>query len=237
MLLVHPRWRVTTSRTRQCVGLLFSVAAAWLAAAADHPPLADLPGIISSADLESGVVPLKAADLEFYMKIQRATLERYQHPPASDLTDMAEAKRLIQRQLAAQLKVVADMKAGNTQAAAADMDKLTPAEAATLGRGTALSHGRVDELVAAEAGMPVNQWDKLSSEVQRAAGLDGNTGYGSAGTGMSSKLTPDQQARAQAISHARASNRSLVAPSVPELKRIKAAIDPIVVDRAQHAGP
>jgi hypothetical protein len=208
------------------------VSALGIVDAVSAPPHPDLPGIISSADLESGVVALKAADVQIYVRIMRTTLDRYQHPTAKDLADMAEAKRLMQRQMAAQVKVAEDMKAGNSQKAMADMNQLTAAESAALDRGNALSRGGVAALVAGEAGLPQDQWDKLSMVVQRAAGLDGDTGSGSGETG-SIALTPAQRARAQDIQRVRTANKEIVAPIVPELRRLKSMTDPIILERVQ----
>jgi hypothetical protein len=234
----HGRWNFNRLTALNGAWLLWILSAPGFAATANHAPRTDLPGIISSKDLESGVAALKAADVEFYVTVMRATLERYQHPSAKDLADMAEAKRLTQRQMAAQAKVAEDMKAGNSQKAMADMFQPTPEEAAALDRGNALARGGVADLVAGEAGMPLNQWDKLSNVVQHAAGLDGDTGSGSGDAGQTSTLTPAQQVRAQDIQRVRAANRDLVAPSVPELKRLKSATDAIILERVQKiSGP
>jgi hypothetical protein len=52
---------------------------------ATQPPTKALPGVISAKDLYSGTVALKPADVQFYLKIERAALDGYQHPTSEDL--------------------------------------------------------------------------------------------------------------------------------------------------------
>ena len=134
-----------------------------------HKPLTDLPGITSDKDLASGVVPLKPADVQFYIKIMRATLDRYQHPTPQDAADIAEVKRLHQLQTLGQSKMAEDMKAGNMQKAMNDMFHPTPEQQATLDRGEALL-GDAPQMLAKDAGMPGRQWSALYQVVEHAAG-------------------------------------------------------------------
>jgi len=50
--------------------------------------------------------------VEFYLLIMRAAVERYQHPTAEDVADIAETERLRQLLSAAQAKIAADSQAG-----------------------------------------------------------------------------------------------------------------------------
>jgi hypothetical protein len=173
--------------------------------------------------LQSGVVPLKPPDVGFYMKIMQAALDRYQHPTAKDLADIAEAKRLRQLQLIGQAKMTEDFKAGNMQKGAEDMFHPTPEQSATMDRAAALTGG-VPEMLAMDAGMPSGQWDELQRRVEYAAGIDNRSGYGSGDSGQAPALTPEQKARVSALLRTEAANKDLVAPSAGEIKRLSALV-------------
>jgi len=203
-------------------------------AAASHKTLTDLPGITSQKDLASGVVPLKPADVQFYIKNMQATLDRYQHPTPQDLADIAEAKRLRQLQVLAQTKMAEDMKAGNMQKAMnEDMFHPTPEQQATLDRGNALTYNGLAQMLAKDTGMPGGQWDMLSQVVEYAAGVDATTGYGSGDDGPGSKPTTEQLAYAANRRRVAAANQALVAHDAPAIKRLHSLVMQAAADRAQ----
>jgi hypothetical protein len=202
--------------------------------AAESPLPTGAPGLTSEKELDSGLVALKPTDVQFYLKTKQATLDRYQHPTPKDRADIAEAKRLDQAQGIAQAKMVADMQAGNMQKAAADALRLTPEQQATSDRGHDLaSYDGVSKILAKEAGMPGGQWLSLSNVVEYAARLD-DTRYGSGGDDSGvGKSTPEQLAYAANRRRISAANVALVAPSVPEIKRLQNALTQLAVTRAQ----
>jgi hypothetical protein len=195
-------------------------------------PRTDLPGVTSNSDFHNGA-PLQPADVQFYLRIQRATLDRYQHPTAQDAADIAENKRLRQAMMDAQVKVAADAQAGKSyQAMQADMFTPTPAQQAVMDRAEALLSGHVADLLAANAGMPENQWDSLSTAVETAAGLHDGDRFGS-GDDSPTTLTPEQRERAAKIIQRRADNRKLVAPDAPEIKKLAGETAQLIAARAQ----
>ena len=204
-------------------------------AAVSGKTVTDLPGITSDKDLSSGVVPLKPADVQFYIKIMRATLDRYQHPTPQDLADITEAKRLHQLQTLGQSKMAEDMKAGNMQTAMNDMFHPTPEQQATLDRDEALS-GNAPQMLAKDAGMPGGQWSALYQVVEHAAGVDAvdaptNYGYGDDSPG--GKPSAEQLAFAANRRRTSAANQGLVAPDAPEIKRLHSFVGQAASDRVQ----
>jgi hypothetical protein len=196
-------------------------------AVASHKTLTDLPGITSEKDLHSELVPLTPADVQFYMKNIKATLDRLQHPTPQDLADLAEAKRLRQLQMAGQTKMAEDMKAGNMQKAMnEDMFRPTPEQQATLER-TSVDPG----MLAKDAGMPDGQWRELSEAVEYAAG-DLRPG-GDGDDGPVAKLTAEQLAKGTKIKQIRAANQALVAPDVPEITRLRTLLGQASGERIQ----
>lgn len=228
-----PRARLLTAAV-----LAWALSPAAVIAAAGHEPPADLAGIISTKDLKSGVVPLTAADLQFYLKNLQASVARYQHPTAKDLADIAEAKRLQAVEIADQQKMAQDMKAGNTQEAMTeDMFHPTPEQSAAMDRGNAFKYGRTAEMLARDAGMGGDQWGRLSEVVERAAGLDAGTGYGSADDSPTPKPTAaqlaQQRVRVDAWRRTDAANQKLVAPDAAEIKALKNRLSQLIVAQEQ----
>ena len=203
--------------------------------AAGHKPPADMPGITSSRDLASGLVPLKPADLQFYIKILRTTVARYEHPTAKDLADIAEAKRLRAVEMTDQQNMARDLKAGNTSKAMnEDMFQPTPEQAAALERGNAFTYGSAAEIFAEDAGMRGGQWLGLSEVVERAARLNAAAGYGSADDSPTPKPTAAALARAAAWRRTAAADETLVAPSVVEIKRLKTRLTQLLMARTNQ---
>jgi hypothetical protein len=215
-----------------CAGLVWALYAASVNSAENQRPLTDLPGITSWKDLESGLVALKPADVQFYVRTMRAAVDRYQHATAKDLADIAEAKRLRKLQMIGQTKMTEDMKAGNWQKAGEDLFKPTPEQSATLDRADALI-GNVQGMLAKDAGMPVDQWDELQKTVEYAAGLD-QTGFGSGDDGPQPILTAAQKARVKELVRVRAADKDLVTPSAPEIARLYTLVGQLASDRAQN---
>lgn len=209
--------------------------------AANQNPQQDLPNVTSGKDLHSGLVPLKPADVDFYMKIMRAALDRYQHPPAQDLKDLAENQRLLHLQALGTAQMVADMKAGNNQKAMGDVFQPTPDQKAVMDRSSELQM-RLAAMLAKEAGMPREQWDNLTKAVEDASGLNDDYNsiqWGSGDTDSTFKPSADQLAKIQQATADRkrvaAANRQLVAPNAAEIKKIHDLIQPIATQRAQAA--
>ena len=126
-----------------------------------------------------------------YLRIARATADRYQHPTTQDAADIAETKRLRQTMMDAQAKLAADAQAGRSyQAMQADMFVATPAQQAVMNRGDALLSGGVADMLAANAGMPESQWDALHTAVETAAGFHEEDRFGSGEEG-SPRLLPN----------------------------------------------
>lgn len=207
------------------------LAAAFPLLASPQPPT-DLPGFTSTKDFRNGAA-LQPADVQFYLRIARATADRYQHPTTQDATDIAETKRLRQTMMDAQAKLAADAQAGRSyQAMQADMFVATPAQQAVMNRGDALLSGRVADMLAANAGMPESQWDALHTAVETAAGLHDEDRFGSGEDG-SATLTPEQRERAAKIIKRLADNRKLVALDAPEIKRLADQSKRLIAARTQ----
>jgi hypothetical protein len=211
------------------------------ASAANQYPQQDLPSVTSGKDLHSGLVPLKPADVDFYMKIMRASLDRYQHPPAQDVKDLAENQRLLHLQALGTAKMTADMKAGNTQKAMSEVFQPTPDQKALMARSEELQM-RLPAMLAQEAGMPRAQWDDLTKAVEDASGLNdeyNSTQWGSGDTDSTFKPSAEQLAKIQQATADRkrvaAANRQLVAPNAAEIKKIHELIQPIATQRMQAA--
>jgi hypothetical protein len=196
--------------------------------AAVHKPIGDRPGNTSAKDLESGQVPLKPADLQFYLTIMRASVARYEHPTAQDLADLAEDKRLTAIEMADSQKMILDLKAGNKERAIhEDVFKPTPQQSAVMRRGDDLRDGHIPRTLAGNAGMGSDQWDKLRRTIDET--IDGPQGYGSADEGAAPKLSAAASARAAKITRALAANRALIWPSAAEIKRLKDQVNRLVI--------
>lgn len=195
-------------------------------------PRTDLPGVTSNSEFHNGA-ELQPADVQFYLRIARAAVDRYQHPSTQDVADIAETKRLRQTMMDAQVKVGKDAQAGMSyQAMQADMFVPTPAQQAVMNRGDALLSGHVAEMLAASAGMPESQWDSLQTAVERAAGLHDDERFGS-GDEATAALTAEQRERAARIIKVRADDRKLVAPDAPEINQLAAQAARLISARAQ----
>ncbi len=188
-----------------------------------HKPIGDRPGNTSAKDLESGEVPLSPADLQFYLSIMRASVARYEHPTAQDTADLAEDKRLTAIEMADSQKMVQDLKAGNKQKAyGVDIFRPTPVQQAAMRRGDDLLHGNIPRVLAGNAGMGYDQWEKLGRTIDEV--VNGPAGYGSGDEGPAPKLSAAQSASAARVMRARAANRKLVMPSATEIKRLQARL-------------
>jgi hypothetical protein len=197
-----------------------------------------LPGIISSKDLYSGVVALKPADVDLYIKIMRAALDRYQHPTAQDLNDLAENQRLLHLQALGTAKMAEDMKAGNMQKAMSEVFQPTPEQQAVMDRSSDLE-SNIPAMLARQAGTPRNQWDNLTKAVEDAAGLNdeyNNIKWGSADDSMP-QPSAEQLAKVQKEVADRkrvsAANRQIVTPNAAEIKKMHELMLPIAMQRGQ----
>jgi len=187
-------------------------------AVASAQPQSDLAGITSNKDFHNGA-ELQPADVQFYLRIMRAAVARYQHPTAQDVADIAETKRLRQLLTSAQAKIAADSQTGKSyQVIQADAFVPTSAQTVVMNRGTDLLSGNAAEILASNEGMPGYQWDTLRQTVETAAGLHDGDRFGS-GEGPTI-LTPEQRERAARIIKVRADNRQLVAKDAAEIKRL-----------------
>ncbi len=244
------KWGRAGARKAACAVLISALSAAGVSAAASQPPVKDLPGIISQKDLQSGMVALQPADVQFYIKIEQAALDRYQHPKSNDLSDIAEGTRVQRLEMAALAKnsqIEAELlkneqeqmqeaiKTGKKPKAVAEPQLYSPTKEqdAAVARGAALQGG-VAAMLAAEAGMPSEQWSQLSDKVEHAAGLLSYAG-GSGDDGPVAKLTAEQQARADGYVRIRGVDKKLLAPHVAEITRLKNLMESIITDRVQKA--
>jgi hypothetical protein len=200
----------------------------------------DLPGVISAKDSYSGTVALKPADVQFYLKIERAALDRYQRPTPEDLKDMAEANRLRHLEAVGTAKMTEEMKkSGNMQKAVAEMFQATREQQALMRHADDLV-GYVPRMLAREAGMPADQWDNLTKAVEDSAGMNdeyNNVKWGSGGDSGAPKPSSDQVAAAVKAAADRkqvaAANRQLVAPNAAEIKKMHELTLPIIEARGR----
>jgi len=232
-----------THRVGACIGLTFAFGAAIAAAGSSAVPTKDLEGYTSSKDFASGVVPISAADVQFYLKTMQGALGRYQHPSVQDVADLAESKRYEARMLQIQQRLADDP--GNPklqQEYAKAFEDPSPAEAAMRERGDRLRGGRVPsfeglpELLVMEAGMPADQWERLAQAVEDAAGIERESKWGSGSdedpTGPD---TPEKKAHRALFQKAMAASRSIAAPQAAEIRRLHEQTARYESDRAEQS--
>jgi hypothetical protein len=211
---------------------------AGMALGASPEPAKELPGIISSKDAKSEVVALKPADVQFYLKIEHAALDRYQHPTPQDLKDMAEARRLHHLQMVGQVKLGKALEAGKSiREAAALQFAMTRDEQTAMDRGDALMS--LQWVLAADSGMPREQWANLSETVETAAEIRDPADAGGEGPGghSPSALSAEEIAAIdKAVAQGprvKAANRQLVAPNAADIKKTLDLIQPLMMERMQ----
>jgi hypothetical protein len=150
----------------------------------------DLGGVSSRKDLASGVVPIGAADVQFYLKVMRASLPRYGHPSAQDTADIAQAKRLRDRQMSSMQNAKSP----------GDIFIPSPEEQAMIERGARLGGGHqpafegLPEVLAMDAGMPREQWELLAQHVEDAAEIKREVMFGSGVDSPTGADTPEKAA-------------------------------------------
>jgi len=219
------------------VGLGFVSPRASAGAGSRSQPLPDLPGITSTRELVSGMTPLTPADVQFYIKIMRATVARYRHPTAQDRADLAAVARISKIKQANakiveadEMKMEAYMQAGNMQKGMAYDEKVsreafhpTPTQHAALHYyRTVLAN--VTLVMVKDAHMPRRQWFPLASDVEFAAKVGvGNGEFGSGG-GNEPKLTPAQLAHARILRGVNTANQKLVAPYAAQIRSLHSQV-------------
>jgi hypothetical protein len=223
------------------IGVAFACTAAIASAAAGGPPTKDLAGLTSNKDLGSGVVPITDADTQFYLKVMRASLDRYQHPSAQDTADLAEQKRYLARIQQLQERLAKDPSSPSVQADYAKvLQDPSPAESAARERATHLRGGNVPsyegvpEVLAIELGMPSYQWEHLAQAVEDAAGTEHEGKWGSGDADPTGPVTPELQARRALVAKARAASRSIVAPQAAEVHRLHEQVARYESERAEQ---
>jgi hypothetical protein len=224
----------TIRRRRAAASVLFAALVFGAPVAVAAPP-ADLPGIISSNDIASGIVPLGAAAVQFYLTTMRAAIARAEHPTAADTADIAESTRLRALELAGMLKASEVMKTSDLQKAMGYYFQPTPQQTAVMERGTALKAGQADGIIAAAAGMPSRQWDPLRAKVEDAAGINDGEQWGNGGDSPTGPASAAGLERAAKVRQTSAANRALVASNAAEIKRLHEAYVKITTERAQAA--
>ena len=193
---------------RRVVGLLLLVIAGTATSSPPHrSQTQEMPGLTTSNELYSHVVPLTAADVEFYLSILAAAADRAQHPTPVDLSDIAEAKRQYTlMHLAIEGKATFNPTAAETSSAI---------------RGNALMSTEILEWLASQAGMPKRQWRPLQQTVEDAAGLNDGAIYGASDDTPAPAPSLEQRAYVQKAAAVRAANRALVAPNASRVRTLR----------------
>lgn len=230
------RWRAAFSLavlTLLVAMLGFASPPASAGARSQSQPLPDLPGITPTRELVSGLTPLTLADVQFYIKIMRATVARYRLPTAQDRADLAAVAQISKIKQANakiveadEMKMGAYMQAGNRQKGMAYGEKAnreafhpTPAQHAALHYyRTVLAN--ITLLMVKNAHMPRRQWFPLASDVEGAARVGVGKGEYGSGGGEAPQLTPAQLAHARILEGVNTANQKLVAPYAAQIRSL-----------------
>lgn len=212
------------------VGLGFVSPPASAGARSQSQSLPDLPGITPTRELVSGMTPLTLADVQFYIKIMRATVARYRHPTTQDRADLAAVARIRKIKQANakfieadEMKMEAYMQAGNRQQGMAYDEKLskeafhpTPAQHAALHYyRTVLAN--IDLVTVKDAHMPRRQWYPLANLVEGAAKVGVPNGeFGSGGD----SYKPPTGKLGRILSGVNTANQKLVAPYAAQIRSL-----------------